>query len=88
MITVLMCEHDLWMLEGGTPKTGKLEGRGSVQRVLNDGVGRRARGGRGEKAAERSGGTPQRPEVRGAGRLFLVSLRGDGESREGWGQKW
>lgn len=61
---------------------------GDPCRVLKDGVGRRARGGRGEKAVERSGGIPQRPEVRGAGKLFLVSLRGDGESREGWGHKW
>lgn len=33
MITVLMCEHDLWMLEGGAPKKGKLNGRGCAERL-------------------------------------------------------
>lgn len=31
MITVLLCEHGLWMLEGGAPKKGKLNGRGCAE---------------------------------------------------------
>lgn len=46
-----------------------------MQSVLKDGAGlRRTRGSSGEKAAQVSGGNPQRPEVRGARRLSCVLL--------------